>query len=223
MIYISLVELLPESGVLIVENLGKNLGSWITLLIFFGGMAITALIDWLIPPAGNPHEIHKVEEIKKMHFKILQRKKLLRTGTLIACALAIHNFPEGLATFVATIQDFKIGLPIAFAIAIHNIPEGIAVAIPFYFATGSRKKAFFYSLLSGLTEPLGALLGFLLFFWFLNGLACGMLLAAVAGIMIFISFDELLPTAREYGEHHLSLYGLVAGMATMAVGLQLFA
>jgi zinc transporter, ZIP family len=221
MIYVSFMEILPEASNLISANLGGIKGGWITLAVFFGGILLSALIDKLIPAADNPHEIHKVEEIKKLHLPAFQRKKLLRTSFFVAFAVALHNFPEGLATFISAMQDMRIGIPIAIAIAIHNIPEGIAVAIPFYHATGSRKKAFAYSLLSGLAEPLGALLGCAFFFWLLNGLACGILLSAVAGIMVFISFDELLPTAREYGEHHLSLYGLIGGMGTMAVSLLL--
>ena len=114
------------------------------------------------------------------------------------------------------------GVAIAVAIAIHNIPEGIAVSIPIYYATGSRKKAFFYSFLSGVSEPVGALIGFLLLRSFFNDTVFGLLFASVAGIMVFISLDELLPTAQEYGEHHLSIYGLIAGMAVMAVSLLLF-
>ncbi|MCF7836548.1 zinc transporter ZupT [Candidatus Gracilibacteria bacterium] len=221
MIYVSFMEILPEASKLIGANLGILQGGWITLVVFFGGILLSALIDKSIPAADNPHEIHKVEEAKKFSFQILKKKKLLRMGIFTTMAIALHNFPEGLVTFISTMQDVRIGIPIAIAVAIHNIPEGIAIAIPFYHATGSRKKAFVYSLLSGLAEPLGALVGCAFFFWLLNGLACGILLAAVAGVMIFISFDELLPTAREYGEHHLSLYGLIGGMGTMAVSLLL--
>jgi zinc transporter, ZIP family len=143
-------------------------------------------------------------------------------GLFTALAIAIHNFPEGLATFTAGLSDPSIALPIAVAIAIHNIPEGIAVSVPIYFATGSRKKAFWLSFLSGLAEPLGAIIGFLVLMPFLNDTLFGILFGAVAGIMVFISLDELLPSAREYGEHHLSIYGLIAGMMVMAISLVLF-
>jgi ZIP family zinc transporter len=148
--------------------------------------------------------------------------KLMRLGLFTAIAIAIHNFPEGIATFVASLQDSSLGITIAVAIAIHNIPEGIAVSVPVYFATGSRKKAFLWSLMSGLSEPLGALVGFAILSAVMNNIVFGVLFAAVAGIMVFISLDELLPTAREYGEPHLSIYGLVAGMGVMAVSLLLF-
>ncbi len=154
--------------------------------------------------------------------KQLKDKKLMRMGLFTALAIAIHNFPEGLATFTAAITDPNLGIAIAVAIAIHNIPEGIAVSIPIYYATGSKKKAFWLSLSSGLAEPIGALIGYLLLMPFLGPTVFGILFAGVAGIMVFISLDELLPAAEEYGEHHLSIYGLIAGMAVMALSLLLF-
>ena len=149
--------------------------------------------------------------------------RLKRMGLFSALAIAIHNFPEGLATFVGGLQDPAMGLSIAVAIAIHNIPEGIAVSVPLYYATGSRKKAFGLSFLSGLSEPVGALIGFFLFFSFFNDIVFGLLFAMVAGIMVFISLDELLPTAEKYGDHHIAMYGVVTGMAVMAGSLVLFA
>jgi ZIP family zinc transporter len=146
---------------------------------------------------------------------------LMRMGLLSAAAIALHNFPEGIATFVAALDDPKLGVSIATAVAIHNIPEGIAVAVPVFYATGSRARAFSWSFLSGLAEPVGALVAWLLLASFLGDALRGILFAAVAGVMVFISFDELLPTAREYGEHHVAVYGLTAGMAVMAVSLAL--
>ena len=146
----------------------------------------------------------------------------MRMGLFTALAIAIHNFPEGLATFTAALTEPKLGIAIAVAIAIHNIPEGIAVSVPIYFATGDKKKAFWLSFLSGLAEPVGALIGYLILLPFMNELVFGILFAGVAGIMVFISLDELLPAAQKYGEHHLSIYGLIAGMIVMAVSLVLF-
>ncbi|PLX87574.1 MAG: zinc transporter ZupT, partial [Desulfuromonas sp.] len=143
-------------------------------------------------------------------------------GVFTALAIGIHNFPEGLATFTAALTDPSLGIAIAAAIAIHNIPEGIAVSVPIYFATGSRKKAFKLSFLSGLSEPVGAIVGYLILMPFLSPTVFGILFAGVAGIMVFISLDELLPAAEEYGEHHLSIYGMIAGMGVMALSLLLF-
>ncbi|HRV99825.1 MAG TPA: zinc transporter ZupT, partial [Aminobacteriaceae bacterium] len=149
-------------------------------------------------------------------------KRLIRMGILTALAIAIHNFPEGLATFTAALTDPNLGIAIAVAIAIHNIPEGIAVSVPIYYATGSRRKAFNYSFLSGVSEPIGALLAWLVLAPFLSGALFGVIFASVAGIMVFISVDQLLPAARKYGEHHVSIYGLVIGMMIMAASLLLF-
>jgi len=219
MIYVSFTEMLVLAQDHLVLELGEVKGNWVAAGSFFAGMFIIAVIDKMVPSFENPHEIRKVEE---MNEEASEYQKLYRLGIFAALALAIHNFPEGLATFASALVDPKLGVSIAIAIAIHNIPEGIAVSIPIYYATGSRKKAFYYSFLSGLAEPVGALIGYLLLMPFFNDITFGVLFAAVAGIMVFISLDELLPASREYGEPHLSIYGLVAGMMIMAVSLLLF-
>lgn len=221
MIYVSFVEILSKARVALMASHGEALGSYITVAAFFSGIVVIGIIDRLIPSYENCHEVRKVEEMdnkgeaKKFH-------KLHRMGFFMALAIGIHNFPEGLATFAAALTDPTVGIVIAVAIAIHNIPEGIAVSIPLYYATGNRKKAFFYSLLSGLAEPVGALIGFIILMPFFGPTVFGVLFGVVAGIMVFISLDELLPAAREYGESHLAIYGLVGGMAVMAVSLLLF-
>jgi len=214
MVYVSFVEILPHSS--------ETAGRWAAFFAFFGGIAFTALIDRLIPEAQNPHEVRTEKSIKGLKIiKKHEQHKLLRTGMFTAVAITIHNFPEGFATFAAAATDIKLGLTIAIAVAIHNIPEGISVSVPIYAATKSKKQAFFYSALSGLAEPAGALIGWLLLAPFLTPFVLGIVMGAVAGIMIYISFDELLPTAREYGEGHVEIAGVVAGMAVMAVSLNL--
>lgn len=219
MIYVSFIEIFPQATASLSENFDGRIATLVTILSFFGGMGLIAIIDKLIPSYENPHETKSVEEMNKRRHD----PKLMRMGIFSAIAIAIHNFPEGLATFIAGLSNPEIAYPIAFAIAIHNIPEGIAVSVPVYFATGSRKKAFRLSFLSGLAEPLGALIGFILIYTVIgiNATVLGVLFGLVAGIMVFISFDELLPTAKEYGAHHLSIYGLIGGMAVMAFSLLL--
>lgn len=219
MIYVSFVEIFMKAKDSLTFELGDKLGTWITVLAFFGGIFLIALIDKLIPSGENPHDIRKVEDLDED--STIKNQKLLRMGLFTALAVGIHNFPEGLATFISALQDPSIAIPITIAIAIHNIPEGIAVSVPIYYATGSKKKAFLYSFLSGLSEPIGAIVGYLILLPFMNDLVFGILFASVAGIMVFISLDELLPSAREYGEHHLSIYGLIAGMMVMALSLLL--
>lgn len=223
MIYVSFVEILNKSKQALIGELGEKTGTWVAIISFFGGMLIITIIDKLVPTFENPHTIHSQEEIDDIKEGTGKDKSgLYRMGIMSAIAIAIHNFPEGLATFTATMKDPSIGIPIAVAIAIHNIPEGIAVSIPIYYATGSKKKAFVYSFLSGLTEPIGALIGFLLLSRLFNDITFGILFGIVGGIMVFISLDELLPASEEYGEHHISIYGLISGMIVMAISLLLF-
>lgn len=230
MIYVSFVELFPEGRESLTGIFGETAGNWYTVLAFFGGIGLIALIDNLVPSFENPHEVHTIEEIPSegengngnganKDKEEVKKKKLMKMGVLTALAIAIHNFPEGIATFAAAMTDISLGLPIAIAVAIHNIPEGIAVAVPVYFATGNRKKAFWLSFFSGIAEPIGALLAWLVLMPFMNEAVLGIIFAAIAGIMVFISLDELLPTSEEYGEHHYSIYGLVLGMIVMAVSL----
>ncbi len=223
MIYVSFVEIFIKAKDALTGALGDTAGTWATVTAFFSGIFLIALIDKLVPSFENPHEVRGIEEMgNKRATTQNQDPKLMRMGIFTALAIAIHNFPEGLATFAAALADPTLGLSIAIAIAIHNIPEGISVSVPIYYATGSRKKAFFYSFLSGVSEPLGAVIGYVVFFRYFNDLVFGILFATVAGIMVFISLDELLPSAQKYGEHHLSIYGLVAGMIVMALSLLLF-
>lgn len=219
MIYVSFVEILQKARIALIPAYGDKLAAWYAVLAFFAGILIIALIDKLIPSQENPHEIRKVEDVSKNKNR---DPKLVRMGLFTALAIGIHNFPEGIATFMAGLSDPTLAIPIAVAIAIHNIPEGIAVSVPISHGTGSKKKGFFLSFLSGLAEPIGALLAWFILMPFLNDNLFGFIFAGVAGIMVFISIDELLPTAREYGLHHHSVYGFLAGMALMALSLLLF-
>lgn len=217
MIYISFVELFPQWNYLI-ENFFWIWSSWIWPFSFFIWFLAVALIDFLIPNYENPHEMHKIEEIRDEE-KARKFNKLYRVWIVTALAIAVHNFPEGFATFLSSMSNIELWIMIAFAVAIHNIPEWIAIAIPIYYATNSRKKAFFYSFASWLTEPIWGLIAFLLLKDLFNDWFVWVLFALVSGIMVFISFDSLLPSANKYWNHHLSIYWLVAWMIVMAVSL----
>lgn len=215
MIYVSFMEMMPQSVEILTIHYGEKVGMLYLILGFFGGIALIALIDFLVPESSNPHEMHRVEEMKGS-------SRLKQTGVITAITIAIHNFPEGIATFMSALTTLEVAIPITAAIAIHNIPEGIAVAVPIYHATGSRKKAFWLSFTSGLAEPVGALISYLFLLHFWSPVLNAFVLAAVSGVMIYISLDELLPSAEKYGKHHLSIIGLVAGMGIMALSLFLF-
>ena len=218
MIYISLVELYGEAQEHLESLYGAETGDLYTLLAFFGGIALIALIDYLVPSDENPHEIGDLG-IDKEKKKEVNNEGLMRLGVMSAIAIAIHNFPEGIATFVSAMNDPNLGISIAIAVGIHNIPEGVAVAIPIYYATKSKGKAFWHSTLSGLAEPVGAIVGYFLLSFLFHDSFMGVILAGVAGIMVYISLDELLPTAEKYGEHHPAIIGVIAGMAVMGISL----
>jgi ZIP family zinc transporter len=253
MLYVSFVEIFVKGADALTARYGEPQGHWVNAASFFGGILLIGLIDYLIPAAENPHETHPAEEMAPMqdpsaslpasgappdetgqerasrpHDHEVDPDSLMRMGLFTALAIGIHNFPEGLATFLAALQDPALGLVIAIAVALHNIPEGISVSVPIFYATGDRRKAFFYSSLSGLSEPVGAAVAYLALRLFVGGggdvippEVMGILFGGVAGIMVYISLDELLPTSRAYGKGHDSLLGLIAGMLTMAVSLLL--
>jgi len=215
MVYVSFTEILTKAEALLVDLHGARVGAWITAGGFFGGLLAMALIDWLVPEKSNPHELTPRDELVEYQAHPGARvpeARLLRMGLFSALAIAIHNFPEGIATFLAALEDPALG---------HNIPEGISVSVPIYYATRNRHRAFVLSLLSGLSEPVGAALAYLLLRPYLSPGVLGITFALVAGIMVYISLDELLPTAREYGTGHQVLGGLLAGMAVMALSLLL--
>ena len=248
MILISLVELFQEARIELVLQFGEKMGLFYTLLAFFGGMAIIAIIDNFVPKESNPHEVNTMtiqvhDEAVGGQKAILsfagdeeefrQEKhntpptgekggKLLRLGILSSLVIAVHNFPEGLATFISAMDNPELGASIAFAIALHNLPEGIAVAIPIYYATHKKGRAVGYATLSGIAEPLGGVLGYLVLRSVLTPSLLACVLALVAGIMVYISLDELLPTAESYGEHHIAIIGVISGMVFMSFGLLLF-
>jgi ZIP family zinc transporter len=207
MIYVFFVELLPRAVI--------TVGQFTSVVVFFVGILVIALIDMMIPESRNPHHYKEMPDV----LTVKVDKTLLRTGLFTALAIAIHNFPEGLSTFGTTLSDVRLGVIIALAIAIHNIPEGISVSVPIFYATGDRKKAFRYSFLAGLAEPVGAVIGFVILLPFLSPALLSSLLAFVAGIMVYISIDELLPMAHRYGHSHTVILGFILGMALMAASL----
>lgn len=208
MIYVAMIEIFKKACGYLVLSKGDDLGQWLTVISFFGGIILIALIDFFIPSTEN--------DIGSNH-----DKKLSRMGVVTAITIGIHNFPEGMATFTSALRDPHLGIAIAVAIAIHNIPEGIATSLPIYFSGEGKKKAFFISLLSGMTEPIGAILGYLVLKPFFNDTTFGILFGAVAGIMVFISLEELLPMAHEYEKSKITIAGVIAGMAIMALSLLL--
>lgn len=178
--------------------------------VFFGGFLLTALIDKLVPDFGNPHEPRRIEDLQ-------EKPDFRRTGMPAVLAIAAHSFPEGLAIFIAALHaPAPVAIGAAVALALHNIPEGIATAFPMYHATGNRAKACGFSSLTGLAEPLGALIGYTLLYRFMSGTALDLLTAAAAGIMVFIALDGLLPTARAYGKYHHAVFGVFTGMLAAA-------
>lgn len=228
MLFVSFAEILPKAERSLVAALGPADGPWWAIGAFFLGILLIALIDAALPHGDNPHEQPTEAEAAPLHAgaPAVPRSRLRRMALLTALAIGIHNFPEGLATFLAALDNPGVGLAIAVAIALHNIPEGISVSVPLYYATGSRRKALVWSFLSGLAEPVGALVGFGLITLVSPGsgpspFLMGGCFGAVAGIMVFISIDQLLPTSRAYGKGHDSILGLVAGMAVMAASLLL--
>lgn len=238
MIYISFMEILPTALKDFKNYYNSHWAELLGLACFFGGILISLLIDKLIPEDVNPHEPKEdLSELKicplpqkgqnppKFHpgekLHQINTKALKRTGIFTALVIAIHNFPEGFATFISSLDNLTLGIAIAIAVAIHNIPEGLAVSLPIYHATGDKKKAFIYSALSGFAEPLGAFVGALILLPFIGDLTLAISFAVIAGIMVFISLDELLPAAKTYDKAHDSLYGLIAGMAIMALSLNL--
>lgn len=222
MLYISFVEIVPK-GVALFETSSSELSAMIWAAgAFIAGLLAMALLYRFIP------HFEALDEADAQPFSSPgadgnAHRPLLGAGILIAIAIAIHNFPEGIATFFITLEDPTLGGATAVSIAIHNIPEGIAVAVPLYFALGKRWLAFLGGLASGLAEPIGALLGYLVLQPFITDTLLGALFAVVAGIMVYISIDSLLPTAREYHRGQLAMYGVIAGMAVMAASLILFA
>lgn len=253
MLYVSFVEILHKGGEALTEAYGEYWGHWVNVAAFFGGLLLIAFVDNLIPAAKNPHEVRSEKKTAPLHEPDAPMPdsrvntyapssasashsgdanghdpKLMRTGLFTALAIAIHNFPEGLATFLAALHDPALGVAIAVAVALHNIPEGISVSVPIFYATGDRRKAFLYSFLSGLAEPVGAIVAYIALRFVVgteNGAfpsqVMGILFGGVAGIMVYISLDELLPTSRAYGKGHDSLFGLIAGMLVMAISLLL--
>jgi len=237
MLYVAFTEILGKASEALAAARGEAVGNWLTAASFFGGILLILAIDRFVPAPENPHEVPDVmpkgmakaspdpkgERTLAPHPSAVPKGEadLHRMGLFCALAIGIHNFPEGLATFLAALEDPTLGVAIAIAIALHNIPEGISVSVPIYYATGNRRRAFLYSLLSGLAEPVGALVGYLLLLPFISQELMGYLFGGVAGIMVYISLDELLPASRAYGKGHDSLYGLLGGMGVMALSLLL--
>jgi ZIP family zinc transporter len=201
MVYVSFVELLGHS----CEEIGFLGGN----ISFFCGIVLIFIIDRFVPHNYMEEVVDGTPE----------EKKLMAAGLFTAFGIAIHNFPEGMGVFFSSLVDRSVGIPLATAIAIHNIPEGIAVALPIYYATKDRKKAFFYSFFSGVAEPVGALMGYLILRPFLTDGVLAVALAFVGGIMVFISFDELLPISFRNGEEHVAIGGVFVGMVVMAFSL----
>jgi ZIP family zinc transporter len=215
MVYVSLVEIFTKSQSAFVKVYGEKTGYAAATLAFLAGVALLAIMDRLVP---NPH--HGMDHAATSTDGTDERLK--RVGLLAAAAITAHNLPEGLATFFATLDNPVVGAPLALAIAIHNIPEGVSIAVPVYYATGSKKKAVYATVISALAEPLGALLGYLALAPFLTPTVFGTVFGMIAGVMVFLALDELMPEAKRYSKGHEAAYGMFIGMGAMAASLVLF-
>ena len=214
MIFLGLTEILTNSNELLYKYFPNKAG-WLVFLGFFIGVLVALLIDWLIPDHIEEDLFVKQDEC------ISNSHRIKRAGLLTAIAISMHNFPEGLSTFFMTTQSVTLGISVALAIAIHNVPAGIAIALPIYHATGKKRLAIFYSFLSGISELIGAIIGLFLFQTFLPQFSIGLIFASVAGILVYISFDTILPLSKEYGDGHYSVFGIMSGMFVIWASLLL--
>lgn len=213
MIFLSFTDIIPAASNLLKYEF-PNKHEWIVYCGFIIGILTAVLIDYFVPD--------HIDEKELMHPDVVSiDKRMQRAGLLTAVAIFIHNFPEGMATFLTASHNLTLGISVGLAIAIHNIPEGIAVALPIYHSTGKKRYATLYAALSGISEPIGAIIGMFLIHFFMPQIMVGLAMAAVAGIMIYISFDTLLPLAKEYGNWHLSMVGIISGMLFIWVSLLL--
>ena len=213
MVYVSLVEIFVKSQIAFTETAGDSHGYALATIAFFCGVLLIVALDRLLP---NPHEGFNGDACGHEH------KHAARVGLMAAIAITAHNFPEGMATFFATLDDPVVGAPLAAAIAIHNIPEGVSIAIPVYHATGSKKKALLACCISAAAEPVGALLGYAVLAPFMSPSLYGWVFGVIAGVMVFLAMDELLPAAKRYAKGHETVYGMVLGMGALALSLVLF-
>ncbi len=204
MIFLSFTEILQGAKGMLLKFFPHN-ADWLVLAGFITGIIVAILIDYFIPD-------HIEEDLFCKEDGCVHHHRIKRAGILTAVAICVHNFPEGMATFFVSTQNLTLGFSVAVAIAIHNIPEGIAVALPIYHATGKKRTAIWYTFLSGISEPIGALIGLWALNFFVPQVAIGFLFAAVGGIMVYISFDTILPLSREYGDGHYSVFGIISGV-----------
>lgn len=204
MLSVSFTDLFPNARELLSAAFGTRPGAVLSVAALAGGILLAMALDHLVP-----HEAFDQATGEAPH------KNLLRVGVVSTLAIALHNLPEGMATFMAGYEDATLGLTIAFAIAMHNIPEGITVAMPIWYATGSRRRAFRYTLLSALAEPAGAGLAFLVLRPFISDMLLGSLFGVVSGIMIYIAVEELIPSSRQYGHDRSALWATFAGICLM--------
>ena len=211
MILVSFVKLLQES-ITALSGIDAEFGFLYAHAAFVGGILVFFLLDLIVP-----HEYEGTHD----HPKSMEGSRLERTGVLTALGVGLHNFPEGVITLVGTLHDVRLGVVLAVAIALHNIPEGLAVSAPIYAATGSRGKSFLWSFLSGVAEPVGALIGALVLMPIMTEPVMGVTLGAVAGVMVAISFDELIPAAKALVDDHVPILGVTLGMTVMALSLWL--
>lgn len=233
MIYVSFMEIMPTAVEYLTGDHTQKTAEILMLVGFMGGVALIGIIDKFVPDSTNPHNIRsegEMDDLREGEYQLsefciineyspAECRRLEKLGFITALGIAVHNFPEGLATFMSAMVSPELGVSIAIAIALHNIPEGIAVAVPMFQSTGSKTKALKLTFLSGFAEPLGGIVGYFVLRPFMTDTLFGIVFAVVAGIMVYISLDELLPASREYGEEHLSIYGIVSGMAVMAISM----
>ncbi|KEO73742.1 zinc transporter ZupT [Anditalea andensis] len=221
MLFISFFEMLYGALDFLTEQRGFSAAFTMTSLYFLGGLMVIAIIteavEYILKNKGiKTSDLSGITSNEKNNGS---SKKLYRSGIVTAIALGVHNLPEGLITFLATIQDVQLGIGIAIAIAIHNIPEGMAVSLPIYRATGNKKKAIGITFLTGLSEPIGAILAYFLFFQNVGEEAMEVVSIFLATIMIYVSLFEILPTAFQLDHPHHTKWGILVGMVIMGLTL----
>lgn len=194
MFTISIVDLLPNSYLLIIQKYSIIYSIFLSLTGFLIGIILSSIVD------------------KKIENKSNNSIKLYKLGLITMLVIIIHNIPEGIATYITTTNNSKLGIVLTLAIALHNIPEGISISIPIYYSTNSKFKSFIYTLISGISEPLGALICYLFLYKYISNTILGVIYACIAGMMINISINELYNEAKKYNKKNTILFVLIGSI-----------